>query len=374
VAITRARRELVLISPAAAPRRGSAWATLSGDEAALAPTFGAFEDAATLLGARLEPGRQSPPGLLEPASAAPASLVVAPPERPAASPSRELAVATTPLGTFDGCARRFRLRHLVGLDEPVATGQLDLFGGAPPDEPEVELERDDADPRELGRAAHRVLERWPAERWGDAVQARDVAARLEAEGLPARGAETARVADAVARFLSGPYVRALRDAGATLLREREVVLRVPFAGVPATEGRSLLVRGAIDLVAARDDGTVDVVDYKLSRPRADLSAYAFQLRTYALWVARARPSARVRAGIVFLGGGAATAPVFLSSGSTGDFIGPDDHARFERELAGLGARFAVARWSDRYDAVPLDRCRTLRCGFVAACHGRARDE
>ena len=47
--------------------------------------------------------------------------------RPARSPARVLSIATTPLSLFDGCARRYRLRTLVGLEEPLASGEVDLL-------------------------------------------------------------------------------------------------------------------------------------------------------------------------------------------------------------------------------------------------------
>ena len=107
------------------------------------------------------------------------------------------------------------------------------------------------------------------------------------------------------------------------------------------------------------------------RPRADLSAYAFQLRAYAL-AARAITGrgARVRAGILFLGG--ASEPTMLDGGGADGALANGEHDAFATELAALGARLAAARWSDRWAGVPVETCKALRCGFVPACHGRLR--
>jgi ATP-dependent helicase/nuclease subunit A len=169
---------LVLIGSPAAPRRGSAWSTLSADcgatsgggalragpGAGVAGSIGGaitrVEQAAALLDVAPGPPLGAP--VVETGALPVAS------KRPRVSTSRSLAIATTALGMFRGCARRFRFRYLLGLEEPVASGQLDLFAltALADESARGDDLLEEADPRALGRAAHRVLQRWPAARWG----------------------------------------------------------------------------------------------------------------------------------------------------------------------------------------------------------------
>jgi ATP-dependent helicase/nuclease subunit A len=377
VAMTRARGALVLIAPAQTPRSGSTFAALTAaiGDAGLSASITRTEEACALLeqaeAARSERAGAPPPSVDQPATSE--NAAPAPPARPATSPSRTLTVATTPLMVFGTCARRFQLRNLLTLDEPVSSGQLDLFGtDAFPGEADDERpSAEDADPRALGRAAHRVLEQWPSAAWGTPVDPSAVVARLADEGLPPAAGETLRIAEAVARFVSGPYAQRARERGARLLREEPFLLPVALPDAPAGAERVLALRGAMDLCVQYPDGSVDVIDYKRSRPRADLSPYGFQLRAYALAARRMRGGAAlVRAGVVFLGG--ATEPAMLPGAGTGGALSDAEHEAFEAELAVLGQRLAEARWSDRWEGVPVESCKRLRCGFVTACHGRNR--
>jgi ATP-dependent helicase/nuclease subunit A len=83
---------------------------------------------------------------------------------------------------------------------------------------------------------------------------------------------------------------------------------------------------------------------------------------------RREPERRIRAGVLFLAGSSGE-PVFLPSEGSDGTISSAEHDAFSRHLADLGERFAESRWADRFDPVPLDRCRKLRCGFVGACYG-----
>jgi ATP-dependent helicase/nuclease subunit A len=286
---------------------------------------------------------------------------------------RTLSIATTPLALFQDCPRRFRLRHLLGLEEPAKTGQLDLFGAPPP---AFDLQDDssehfdpDADPRVIGRAAHRVLELWPRSGWGKPTVPSAVVPRLVAEGLARGTAETTSVAEAVARFLSSPYARAICGGDHRIHREDEFVLTIDLPRSPGHPPRSLALRGAIDLIVERPGGMIDVIDYKRSRPRTDLSPYAFQLRAYALALHRKRPDHRIRAGVFFLG--APGEPVFLPGRGPQKTLDRQEHERFFRELEVLAGRFLEARWADRFDGVAAEVCGKLQCGFLEACHGGA---
>lgn len=371
VAVTRARRSLVLIGSAAPARPGSAWRTLSTglDDPGFAATLTHREDAKAWLHEASLPAAPSAAGpapevaeLIEVPSGPPFLV-------PPRSPSREIALALAPLSVFHGCARRFRFRHLLGLEEPVSTGQLDLFG----DEMAPDLQDDDvdeSDPDAPISAAHRVLERWPRARWGAPTNPAEIAARLAAHGLAADHGEALRLAPAIASFLSGPYARVIRDEDCAIRREEPFVLTTVAPTAGRTGARALTVRGAIDLVVERRSGAIDALDYKLSRPRADLALHELRLRAYALALHKRHPDRPIRAGVIYLG--ASVEPTILRGDGPGGAITDADHERFEDDLASLAHRFAEARHQDRFDGVPVDVCRRLQCGFVGACHGDKR--
>ncbi|WP_437650038.1 UvrD-helicase domain-containing protein [Sorangium sp. So ce362] len=368
VAITRARRELVLVGAAVKPRGGSAWLTLKGTANAEAPsplagTIGATLEARALLAEARPPA----PGTDAYARAAPL-----PRAAPATEPARAqtVLIATASLATLQACSRRFRLRHLLGISEPPGEGQLGLFDveGPPelPGEERVELD-DGADPRPPGRAAHRVLQRWPRARWGEPTEAADIVARLAFEGLAPHGPDTPRIAEGIARFLGGPYAREVRGEEAALLREEALVLDIDPQSAGERRGARLALALALDLVVLHPSGLVDVIEYKRARPRADLAPYELRLRAYALALRRRHPDRPIRAGVLFVG--AEVEPVWLKASGPVGSIADEEHARFERELARLAERFSEAGAEGRFDGIPVEACRRLRCGFVRACHG-----
>jgi ATP-dependent helicase/nuclease subunit A len=193
-----------------------------------------------------------------------------------------------------------------------------------------------------------------------------VASRLAAEGLIAGSAEAQSLSEGIAAFLSSPFARSIREEGAAILREEPFVLSIPSPGAGRTPPRTLALRGAVDLLIERKSGLIDVLDFKLCRARADLAPYAFQLRCYALAVARRAPGRAVRAGVVYLG--SSPEPVHLRGGSPDGSIAPADLDRFEQDLAVLAHRYADARHVERFDGVPAETCRRLGCGFINACH------
>lgn len=363
VAVTRAQHTLALVGAMAAPRPDSAMRSIAAGIAQgdLASVITETETAAALLAE----ARPAPPRPHEPVDPRP-------PPRPARSPAQEIALDTTGLALFRDCPRRFRLRRLLGVEEPTDAGQLDLFAAADPPEPIVDLPppvADDPalDPLPLHRAPHRVLARWPREAWGWPTDADALAARLVAEGLPPGDAETARLAQALARFLEGPYARRARAEGAAVTLGEAFVITVAAADRPE---RRLTLRGAFDLRIDHANGDVDVVELRAARAREDLAAHEVGLRVAALAVDRARAQEerpRVHAGVLILGG--AAEPVWLRGGGSGGCLGAEEHARFEEELGALAERYAEARYDDRWETVPVATCRRLRCGFVSVCHG-----
>ena len=271
------------------------------------------------------------------------------PERRSMAPSwRSLPIAPTAFADFDHCARRFELVHLLGLPEHVRgarSSDAARTGGA----------STHLDARAQGTLAHAVLERVPASAFaGD--EADSAASRaLVAEGVPVEHAQHAAIVARVSRFLRGSYAQTIADRGAELRREVAFVLAIDDA-----QGRSVVLRGSMDLVVVWPDGVVDVVDYKSARNGAQ-GAYGFQLDVYALAARAMFPDAgRVRAGLVYLGGASA-------AGEPSWRLLPDE-AGVRARLSGMGDTLVRARWSGVFPRVALDRCEAIYCGFIGRCH------
>lgn len=347
VAITRAKRDLFLIGSVESAHKNTAAELLADELAAPLPLTRIDERA-----------------LVVPAP----SAVVAAPAEPVDPPDlarlprvRRLPLATTALSIFRGCPRRYELRFMRGLAEPVPTGQLDLFAleHTPELEPDPALPSDDEDAARAasrGRAAHRVLELFPLERFGERGAEPLLERALLAEGI-APG-DVPALTGKLARFVESPFARTL--AGAALV-EREGELRVDVGDAP-----QIRLRGVFDLIVVGRDGIVDIVDYKLARRRSDLSPYAFQLKTYALAASRRFPEHHVRASLVFLDDD--PTPVPLSGRGPNGTFSSEELATFGAEIEALAAAFVVARGTAHFSKVELPVCRENRCGFVTACH------
>jgi ATP-dependent helicase/nuclease subunit A len=260
-------------------------------------------------------------------------------------PSRgPLGISTTPLATFDQCPRRYRFLHELSLEAPPFPG-----GAAIDALPSVRDAR-----RALGTAAHRLLERWPLERWGEPTDPAEIGRRWLDDGFVGGHAEHAQlVARQLAAFLGGRYAARVRSEGRAVLREERFVLPLE------AETGVLALRGTIDLLVTWPDGSADVLDYKNSW-RPEVGSYDFQLRAYALAARRRYEARSVRVGTLNL---ARTAePAFTE-------LVEADLGAFEKRLGDLKAVFAKARASGDFAGVDRSACERLRCGFVAACHG-----
>ena len=268
------------------------------------------------------------------------------PRTPVVPAWRSLPIAPTALADFDHCARRFELVHVLGLPEHVRGARAPDAARAAPT---------GLDARVQGTLAHAVLERVPTTAFAGVDAAGAASRALAAEGIPAEHPQHGAIVTRVERFLRGSYAQALAEAGAELRREVDFVL-----GIDDAQGRSVVLRGSMDLVVVWPDGAVDVVDYKSARGGAH-DAYAFQLDVYALAVRAMFPSApRLRAGLVYLGGiGSAGEPAWREL---------PDEASLRSRLGGLGDRLVRARWGGAFPRVELARCEAIYCGFIGRCH------
>jgi hypothetical protein len=262
---------------------------------------------------------------------------------------RSLPIAPTALGDFAHCARRFELVHLLGLPERVrGTGGESARTAGP-----------SLDARAQGTLAHAVLERLPASAIGRGDGAVEDASRaLVAEGVAVDHPQHDAIVARVMRFVRSGYARAIAEANAELRREVAFVL-----GVDDEAGRTVTLRGSMDLVVVWPDGNVDIVDYKSARSGAE-GAYAFQLDVYALAARAMFPaSGRLRAGLVYLGG--------ASSSGEPSWRSLPAESEVRTRIAAMGDRLVRARWGGSFARVALDRCEAIHCGFIGRCHASA---
>ncbi len=355
VAMTRASHAMRLVGDRVPPQKGETEAYASTTAATLRAIA---DDPSSCARAFLDVVDVEPSAAradqLAPPSADSAPLPEMPEELrwvPLTAPAwRSLPIAATALQDFHHCARRFELAHVLDLPEHapafvegVARDAADDAGGAPR-----------LDARAEGTLAHRVLERVDAASFGATLFARAEASRiLEREGVPRDHEKHERVVDRVLRFLGGAYAERVAAMKARIARE------VPFViEVPADEGRVLLLRGSIDLLVRWRDGSVDVIDYKRARGPSP-EPHAFQLEAYVLAARAMTPEAvKIRAGIVFLGGGRGEPA----------WIPPSDVDSSRARFAPLAGRLVAARWTERFPREPIATCHAIRCGYVRHCH------
>ncbi|HEX2358811.1 MAG TPA: UvrD-helicase domain-containing protein [Solirubrobacterales bacterium] len=202
-------------------------------------------------------------------AAAPGSSAPPPLGRPPVPPALAGGLSYSALSGFERCGYRFYAERVLGISGPEEIAVAPAAGSG--DEEGVP-----ADARHRygpGVAVHALLEWSARNRWRDPGAER-AAAALREQGLVPDGLAE-RVAELVSAWLDAP-LRADLD-GAVLGAE------VPF--VLAIGGS--LVRGSIDLVARRPDGSVCVVDYKTDRldgrePASAATRYGVQRDLYAL--------------------------------------------------------------------------------------------
>jgi ATP-dependent helicase/nuclease subunit A len=338
VALTRAERELVIAVPPE-PRPGSLGESLTRLLTAESLSELAFE--------RLSAGELL--GIRPPARAA-GSLALPPPAKPRVGRIESVAIGVTALADFGICPRRFSLLHVIGISEP--------------ERPRERSEHPGDDARALGSAAHRVLERFPVERWGTAVSSGEIARELAREGLDPEAADTLATAEGIQRFLVSAYAGLVSRGGATIHRELELGLVLPFSSGKSRGSSQLelfqskgpleraVVKATLDLVVEHGDGSLDVIDYKRSQG-GDEERYAMQLYTYGEAARSAFGAERVRTGLVHL----------LSPSGEPEWLSPPS-----ADLSGLVSDLVDHRYRDDYPKVPPERCRRARCGFFPACY------
>jgi ATP-dependent helicase/nuclease subunit A len=199
--------------------------------------------------------------------------------RPEVPPALIGGLSYSALSGFENCGYRFYVERVLGIGEPDLTTVADDATAGP------ELRRRFGP----GLAVHSLLE-WSARNGWREPSGDRVATALREQGLT-EADDATQVSGLVGAFLSSPLREEIADA--------RVSPEVPFV----LSIRGTLIRGSIDLLAPRSDGSVMVVDYKTDRlkgrdPRDIVSRYSIQRDLYAL--AAASRGAPVETAYVFL--------------------------------------------------------------------------
>jgi len=225
-------------------------------------------------GAELLTAREAEPSPQPEAAADP------PLSRPEVPPALIGGLSYSALSSYENCGYRFYVERVLGIGEP------DLAAADNGDDPGPELRRRFGP----GVAVHALLEWSARNRW------REPDADRAAKALAEEGLEASDDGVAMALELSAAFLRSgLREE----IGNARVGAEVPF--VLSVAGT--LIRGSIDLLVERPDGSVLVVDYKTDRlndrdPAEIVSRYSVQRDLYAL--AAAARGTPVETAYVFL--------------------------------------------------------------------------
>ncbi len=259
--------------------------------------------------------------------------------------------AVTAFADFHVCPRRYELSHLLALPER----NLPSFAISS-NEQSIETDAPRVDARSEGSIAHRVLEHVSTGAFGSPTAQAEVAELLAKEGIGETHSARDLVSTKILRFLCGKYASRIAREGGKLIREQ------PFVLALKDSARSVLLRGAIDLMVTWPDGSLDVLDYKRARG-PDAEVHAFQLDVYALAAREMFPDVTVvRSGILFLGG---------DPSEPSWHVLPEPRVVRDR-IVRLGAKAVEARQASA-NAVELPRapvatCKSIHCGYLSLCH------
>ncbi len=202
--------------------------------------------------------------------------------RPEVPPALVGGLSYSALSQYENCGYRFYVERILGIGEPEASSATDGDERSPA--PEVR--------RRFGPgvAVHALLEWSARNRWREPGSDR-VSAALREQGLGDGAEQTGAALELVRAFLGSELRREIGDA--------RVSAEVPF--VLSVSGTR--IRGSIDLLVERPEGSVLVVDYKTDRldgrdPGEIAERYAVQRDLYA--IAAAARGAPVETAYVFL--------------------------------------------------------------------------
>ena len=202
--------------------------------------------------------------------------------RPDVPPALVGGLSYSALSVFENCGYRFYVERVLGIAQPEASSGTDGSEQSPA--PEVK--------RRFGPgvAVHSLLEWSARNRWRE-PDAERASAMLSEQGLEDDPELTHAASDLVSAFLTSRLREEIGDA--------RVRAEMPFV----LSVRGTLIRGSIDLLVERADGSALVIDYKTNhlegrRPEEVAARYSVQRDLYAL--AAAARGAPVETAYVFL--------------------------------------------------------------------------
>ncbi len=244
---------------------------------------------------------------------------------------------------YADCPVRHRYRFIYGVPEIRAGGAAEGDGETPSAEGGG---HDELPPRETGIVLHEVLRDHDPDSGSAAALARERARAVLRRDDGEVAAAAARMAEA---FWGSAIGSEIRSAGPSRAwREVSFLARLR----PDREGPGLILRGKIDLLYARADGTLRIVDYKTGG--APASKYRLQVAAYARALREFRPE-DLSAALVYLSddGGVRECPVD---------VGPGAQAEVDEVISGFGRAMRTGAEPRRG---PSADCRT--CGYRGFC-------
>jgi ATP-dependent helicase/nuclease subunit A len=227
-------------------------------------------------GAALMKPREAPRPVAAPAGSQP------PLGRPRATAAPAGGLSYSALSDYERCGYRFYVERILGIAGAEAAATT-----GPDEAPADPTARRRYGP---GLAVHSLLE-WSSEhRWLEPGEER-VAAALREQGLSAGSAEVGRALELVRGWLGSELREEIEAAEAS----PEVPFVLSLAQTP--------IRGSVDLLVTRPDGSMLIIDYKTDRldgrdPEQVAKRYRVQRELYAL--AAAAMGTRVETAYVFL--------------------------------------------------------------------------
>lgn len=251
-------------------------------------------------------------------------------------------LAVTQLEDLVLCARRFRAKHLLRLEERPKPPRIE--------EEAEEGQHEELSARERGTLVHALLEHM------DFTQAQlEPEAAIDAASMNVLGRNGGTLdldaKNRVAQFLGTAFARSL---GSCRDVRRELAFRY---AVQTKANDSVLLSGTIDALADFGDHLM-VIDYKTAKPRGKnpADAYRLQLTAYERALQAMGETRAIRLCIVFLDG-AAREPVYVKADRS-----------FEDKLSR-----AIASLVPQSRSLPVlaeATCHAAKCGYTWLCHRR----
>lgn len=338
VALTRARRELVLFLPDVEKPTSGSFLEFLWDAIPAAKAAGHLN---TYTPPTLENATPVQPSLSFNDAAAPhLENMSLPPRLPAGSPIR---LSVTQLDAYVRCQRRGYFLYEENLvDNGRDTTHRDFITS-------------DSVPLVRGRVSHQILAKIFEQQNTSDTFVRNELNRL-AYTLPQSSRD--EIAETLQKFLSTSLASQLKKIPASQMR-----FEWPFQLRSEIPNHPLLLHGQMDLVY-EDNSQLHIVDYKYAFPPHHVEPYWFQLEAYATALARLCESpVTIQTKLVFLRDEPCIFEHSVDTQKQADFL-----ALWKKTATNLLEETELPQRS----GCKLATCENLGCGFIGTCHGGHR--